>query len=750
MASCQSIPSIVNDLSVMHHHDDLIELRYTINNEASVHQLERVQNLYSPTHIVTTSSGEPILVREDRAASYSFSGSNETHGIVCTHMGDGTYHVSIHSEETGGIEIMHQKRFLQEDESERRMLFSDDDYIWTASTGGACDAILPPTFVADGTEMKSSGISVKLSDVERMAEQDAYRRVLFEADQYSFAPQCYPEAGAKHVIELGIVTDKAFYILKGENLNNVLAEIEHIVISSNTLLYAPQMNLDLQIGTLMMAGDTVPASWLPFFHGTRDGSCAPKTGDSLSLVNDIAQSWPVGSKMAHVHGLTGCLSSDNVLGVAYVDTLCQNSFNSGVSRYSVNTWRTFAHEVGHGFGAVHSFENGMGRTGGIMDYGNGKLLNTNVYRFNELREKEVCDRLSKAKLDKCPYLQRIENHSPSCGDGFLEGNEQCECDDLSTSCAGCNSCTLSNPALECSTDVFQMVAADGVSLGYHADCCVNGIIQRTPSTCNNGQGVCSMGQCINPCDRFSMDICGNANNGCRLSCGSDSMQCRNDYNYDGQKIGNVIDGTLCTASNNKVGVCKVGVCSSTSSPTSPTRLPTAFPTPPPVPTKVPTMYPTVTRSSPVTSPPTTKQPVESRAPSQYPTSKPTTKRPSAPPPTDRPTKSPTNFPSNRPSKSPTQFPTRRPSSDRPTKSPVTARPSTGRPTKMPTTNRPTTARPTAFVGNTVEQTKEFNDCFAIRNARACVRSGCLYNTFRRRIRDPGFAKNACLPEFIFT
>ena len=47
------------------------------------------------------------------------------------------------------------------------------------------------------------------------------------------------------------------------------------------------------------------------------------------------------------------------------------------------TWTVNAHEAGHIFGAEHSFENGQGTTGGIMDYGDGKY--NGVYQFNPLR-----------------------------------------------------------------------------------------------------------------------------------------------------------------------------------------------------------------------------------------------------------------------------------------------------------------------------------------------------------------------------
>lgn len=63
------------------------------------------------------------------------------------------------------------------------------------------------------------------------------------------------------------------------------------------------------------------------------------------------------------------------------------SRNVAVVWHNFRTWITFAHEVGHNFGGArksrvgpllclageHSFELGQGKTGGIMDYGNGQL-----------------------------------------------------------------------------------------------------------------------------------------------------------------------------------------------------------------------------------------------------------------------------------------------------------------------------------------------------------------------------------------
>ena len=62
-----------------------------------------------------------------------------------------------------------------------------------------------------------------------------------------------------------------------------------------------------------------------------------------------------------------------VAGVAYVGTICRGARNTGVNWDTGRQWKVFAHELGHNFGAHHSFEQGKGRTGGVMDYGDGTL-----------------------------------------------------------------------------------------------------------------------------------------------------------------------------------------------------------------------------------------------------------------------------------------------------------------------------------------------------------------------------------------
>merc|ERR1712241_1071216 len=111
---------------------------------------------------------------------------------------------------------------------------------------------------------------------------------------------------------------------------------------------------------------------------------------------------------------TGCGNGFGTIGLAYVGVTCESGNNIGVNmlrnyrgRVVEDTWTTFAHELGHSLAARHSFEDGQGRTGGIMDYADGKL--NGVYQFNtKYRKAEMCNELSTKK--------------PSCGNLFAKAS----------------------------------------------------------------------------------------------------------------------------------------------------------------------------------------------------------------------------------------------------------------------------------------------------------------------------------------
>jgi len=239
---------------------------------------------------------------------------------------------------------------------------------------------------------------------------------------YLFYPGCYSDDSIEHDLEMAISSDISFFESQGSNYENTKSKIESVVATAS-VLYRAQLNLNFKINALEIAtpagvGDTAFAN-IDASLAISKATCFSRIGDSLMLYQQYKQrvQAQTGASASFHHLLTACSDLENVLGTAFVGTLCSTNYNMGISRLSMTLWRTLAHEVGHVFGASHSFEYGQGRTGGIMDYGNGKLLTgtegAGKYGMNPLRREEFCGGIKKV-IDQCPRfisnsLPRTEN-----------------------------------------------------------------------------------------------------------------------------------------------------------------------------------------------------------------------------------------------------------------------------------------------------------------------------------------------------
>jgi len=95
------------------------------------------------------------------------------------------------------------------------------------------------------------------------------------------------------------------------------------------------------------------------------------------------------------HLFTGCNAKSDAdpVGLAWIG--CLSAPCSAVNSIK-SSWGTFAHELGHNFNGGHSYEEGKGTTGGILDYGTN--THDGYVQFNtDYRQCAMCQELTMAR-----------------------------------------------------------------------------------------------------------------------------------------------------------------------------------------------------------------------------------------------------------------------------------------------------------------------------------------------------------------
>jgi len=180
---------------------------------------------------------------------------------------------------------------------------------------------------------------------------------------------------------------------------------EHITKAS--YIYEKQMNIQLQLGDVKVAQQAGP-KWA--LVGCSGGDRVSEMLDRLEEASDAGDLSP---QQASWHGFVNCGQDHGLMGMAYVEVLCwyKNGYNTGANKWQAPTsWFVYAHELGHNFGGKHSFEEGQGKTGGVMDYGDGKL--NGHYQFNtKYRKNEICKHLR--SINSCDRFKKgVQSPSP--------------------------------------------------------------------------------------------------------------------------------------------------------------------------------------------------------------------------------------------------------------------------------------------------------------------------------------------------
>ncbi|CAK0832256.1 unnamed protein product, partial [Prorocentrum cordatum] len=371
---------------------------------------------------------------------------------------------------------------------------------------------------------------------------------------------CYPGEETMRTFKFGAVITSNVWRDENFQTDQEAEDWVHAMVANANMAYEPQLNIHLQMGSLVVqqTHDGAP-SW-------DQGSTCPMTiNDQLwALVAWENSAANPDSTMGVWHLFDNCYANSGFIGLAWIGVLCYDwGYNTGVTwlsrgNYAYPTWHIMAHELGHNFGAQHSFEQGQGKTGGIMDYGDGSL--NGVYRFNDLRKSEICGQLT-AQVNSCSGFSVFE---AECGNRITEPGEGCECSDGSQACSGCCGCQVQMQVGALATPMQCSYGAIG-----HGGCCSPaGMFQPVGFACTlaGADGYCNEGACVTQhvCqdNSFFDSYCGLEANGCKIKCtqaGDGTCLSLSSWEVNGHPINNVPDGTPCHGIGFD-GTCSAGEC----------------------------------------------------------------------------------------------------------------------------------------------------------------------------------------------
>ncbi|KAF9388242.1 hypothetical protein CPB97_001395 [Podila verticillata] len=350
---------------------------------------------------------------------------------------------------------------------------------------------------------------------------------------------------------MGVAADCTYV----QRYGGVAAARKQIFANFNTAsgIYEGTFNVALGVITLNIVTEGCPAT--PVKGEEWNQPCSPTTYPIDQRLSDFS-AWrgqsPRNSDGAGLwHLMTNC-PSGAVVGIAWTKALCQMKSQSqdkgtgvqitagtGVSSAAALEWMVVAHEIGHGFGAMHDCNaktcpvNKQGQccplSETVCDAGARFIMNPSesiaTKLFSPCSIKTICATI-KSSTGQClkpPGTRTTQNSEANiCGNGLKETGEECDC----------------GSAEDCAKDP----CCDGATCRYKAG-----------AVCDDLNDSC----CLNCQMRPAGQVCRRAISECDIEevCTGTSSACPDDVRVPNQ--------TPCKGTSNTTGLeCANGLCTS--------------------------------------------------------------------------------------------------------------------------------------------------------------------------------------------
>ncbi|KAI8368020.1 Metallo-peptidase family M12-domain-containing protein [Choanephora cucurbitarum] len=392
------------------------------------------------------------------------------------------------------------------------------------------------------------------------------------------------------------------YVHYYKNVNNARIQIINN-FNMASALFESTFNVSLGLINITIMDTSCPGKIDPDLAWNRPCDATYALNDRLSdfsrwrsrMKGDGAGLW---------HLMTNCPTGVEV-GLAWLKQLCNSGAElqissegkhqyvsgAGVSAITREEWKVVAHEIGHGFGAIHDCsatdcpcegpncsccksEGDQCQTTGYMM---SAISNSSAQTFSPCSVRTICNAFP--EIGQC--LTDLDDHHrsvyqlDSCGNGVREEGEECDTGGEDTACCDAKTCKLKKDAVcEDKTDgcchncqirpkthVCRPAATPCDVSEYctgQSPICPTDTYLRDGLSCGLNGLKCASGQCTSRNEQclsrgFVMNItqsCRTNNEECKLLCNSpDSSKCL-------VFSGNFIDGTPCGFG----GRCHDGVC----------------------------------------------------------------------------------------------------------------------------------------------------------------------------------------------